>query len=125
MNIFPEEDLNMVGIQKVIHHLSDCLCTIKCAFQKRQDAKYKVTEKLTKEIKKLTTSVIDFTLSFFKMTFTLGKSKMLPQSFDYTPNRRKKKFFLISRSGVHYRPILFYFDLVFFFPLFSFILIVG
>lgn len=82
----------MVVIQKVIFHLCDCLRTMDCAFQTRQNAKSKVRENFGQKITELKASVSDFTISCFQLIPTNEKSKMLPQDFDYSFHSREKSF---------------------------------
>lgn len=88
----PEKDLHMVVIQKVIPHISDLLRTMECAFKTGQDAQLKATEKLAQEVKQWRRTVGDFTSRSFQLTFTLGRNRLLPQSFDHTLHSRERSF---------------------------------
>lgn len=86
----PEEDPHMVVSQKVIPHVGDRLRTMECAFKTGQDAQIKATEKLAQEVKELRATVGDFTSGCFQLTFTPGRNRLLPQSFDHTLHRREE-----------------------------------
>lgn len=63
---------------------------MECAFQTGQDAQIKVTENLAQRVKELRAIVDDFTSRYFQLTFTPGRNRLLPQSFDHTFYRREE-----------------------------------
>ena len=119
MNISPEEEPNMVTIQKVICFLSDCWETMEFVFWTKQDAYCKVEEELRWEIKESNIIISDCTSVFFQLIFTPRWSELPPQSFDYTLYRRKKSSFPFLQAVCTILFILFYFSSVFSSPLFS------
>ena len=86
----PEEDPHMVAIQKVIPHVGDHLHTMRCEMQMRHATLATKQDVLTKKVEELTATLNDFTSGHFQLTFTPGKSRMLPQGFDHTLHRREE-----------------------------------
>ncbi len=119
MNISPEEESNMVTMQKVICFLGDFLKTMEFGFWIKQDAYCKVKEELRWEIKESNIIISDFISVFFQLIFNPRWSKLLPQSFDYTFYRRKKSSFPFLQAVCTILFILFYFSSGFSSPLFS------
>ncbi len=100
----PEEDPQIVVIQNVISHVGDRLHTIECVFKTRQDVQLKATEKLAEEVKQLRATVGDFTSGCFQLTFTPGRNRLLPQSFDYTLYRGEEFFSPALHAARHTFP---------------------
>lgn len=97
----PEKDPHMVMIQKIIPHIGDCLRTMECAFKTGQDAQLKATKKLAQEVKQLRATVGDFTSGRFQLTFTPGRNRLLPQSFNHTLHRREQSCSPTSHTTRH------------------------
>ncbi len=89
MNIFLEENPNMVAMQKFVSYIGDCLRTLEYTFWKTQYAKCKTIKNVRQEIEVFKIHDGGFTSCYFTLTFIHGKNKMLPQVLDHTFHKKK------------------------------------